>query len=310
MMSFPQFSIVIPVYNAAATLRSTVASVIGQSDQDFEIIIIDDGSTDGSLNAMLDLGAMDRRIRVVSQPNSGVSAARNYGASLAKGQLIAFLDSDDQWDAEKLACHRTLHTLDPLLTASFAKVEFAPERSGKLAPGRTLSSVPAGYLDVADVLVENPVCTTSNLVIDGDAFQELGGFDETMRYAEDQELLARVVADGGLIQGIDQSLVRYRMSEDGLSCDFEAMLSHWRRFASCWINGTELAQAEATYCRYLTRRALRAGAPIHVARSFAQRGLQLDRDSFMAGGARSILTLSGVIAGGALPAPLRRTVFA
>ena len=100
------------------------------------------------------------------------------------------------------------------------------------------------------------------------------------------------------------------MSEDGLSCDFEAMLSHWRRFASCWINGAELAQAEATYCRYLTRRALRAGVSIHVARSFAKRGLDADRASFMAGGTRSLLTLGSVIAGGALPAPLRRAVFA
>lgn len=309
-MSAAYFSVVIPAYNAASTLRSTVASVLGQSDQDFEIIIVDDGSTDDTLNVMLDLAAMDWRIRIVSQPNSGVSATRNYGASLAKGKYIAFLDADDQWTSEKLARHCAIHSLDPLLTASFAKVEFAPERDGEIARGRTFSKVPSGYLDVADVLVENPVCTTSNLVIEREAFLELGGFDETMRYAEDQELLARVIADGGLIQGLDQALVRYRMSEDGLSCDFEAMLSHWRRFASCWLDSAELAQAEATYCRYLTRRALRAGASIHVARSFAERGLRADRDSFMAGGARSILTLSGAIAGGALPASLRRAVFA
>lgn len=309
-MSVAHFSVVIPAYNAAATLRGTVASVIGQSDQDFEVIIVDDGSTDETLNVLFDLVVMDWRIRVVSQPNSGVSATRNYGASLAKGKFIAFLDADDQWPAEKLVRHRAFHTFDPLLTASFAKVEFSPERNGKIARGRTISNVPSGYLEVADVLVENPVCTTSNLVIKREAFLELGGFDETMRYAEDQELLARIIASGGMIQGLDQTLVQYRMSDDGLSCDFEAMLSHWRRFASCWIEGSELAQAEATYCRYLSRRALRAGASIDIVRSFARRGLNADRDSFMAGGARSILTLGGAIAGGALPASLRRAVFA
>ena len=309
-MSAAHFSVIIPAYDAAATLRGTVASVLAQSDQDFEIIIVDDGSSDNTLNVMLDLAVMDWRIRVVSHPNSGVSATRNYGASLAKGRLIAFLDADDQWQFDKLAQHRVIHALDPQLTASFAKVEFAPERHGKIARGRTFSNVPAGYLNVTDVLVENPVCTTSNLVIEREAFLNLGGFDKSMRYAEDQELLARVIADGGLIQGIDQSLTRYRMSEDGLSCDFEAMLSHWRRFASCWINGAELAQAEATYCRYLTRRALRAGASMQVARSFAKRGLDADRASFMAGGTRSFFTLGSVIAGGALPAPLRRAVFA
>lgn len=304
------FSVVIPAYNAAATLRSTVASIQAQTDQDFEIVIIDDGSTDETLKVMLDLGVMDWRIRLVSQPNSGVSATRNYGVSLAKGKLIAFLDADDQWDADKLARHRAMHARHLSLTASFATVEFAPERGGKLARGRTFSSVPSGYLDLSDVLVENVVCTTSNLVIARDAFVALGGFDETMRYAEDQELLARIIADGGMILGIDEPLVRYRMSEDGLSCDFEAMLIHWRRFASCWIEGNALAQAEATYCRYLTRRALRAGATMKVARSFARRGLKADRETFMAGGARSFLTLGGAIAGGALPASLRRAVFA
>ncbi|WP_040464657.1 glycosyltransferase family A protein [Erythrobacter sp. NAP1] len=309
-MSAPKFSVVIPAYNAGATLRSTVVSVLAQTDQDFEIVVVDDGSSDGTLNAMLDLAVKDERIRIVSQPNSGVSATRNYGASLAKGELIAFLDADDQWDREKLARHREMHRCDPLLDASFAQVEFAPERKGKLKRGRVRSSIPADYLDLGDVLVENAVCTTSNLVIKRDAFADLGGFDQTMRYAEDQEFLARLLAHGCLIRGIPEPLVRYRMSEDGLSCDFEAMLSNWRRFASCWIEGSELAQAEAIYCRYLTRRALRAGASMRITRSLARRGISADRGTFMAGGARSLLTLGGVLAGGTLPAPLRRAVFA
>ena len=309
-MSAIYFSVIIPAYNAEATLRSTVASVLEQSDQDFEIIIIDDRSTDATLNVMLDLAAMDMRIRTISQPNAGVSATRNYGASLAKGKFIAFLDADDQWHAEKLAQHRLLHDRDYMLTASFAQVEFAPECNGRMERGRTVSSIPAGNLDLNDMLVENAVCTTSNLVVDRETFLDLGGFDESMRYAEDQEFLTRLIADGGLVRGIEQPLVRYRMSENGLSCDFEAMLSHWRRFASCWIEGDRLAQAEAIYCRYLTRRALRAGASMQVTRSLAQRGLQADRETFMAGGYRSILTLGGVLAGAALPASIRRTVFA
>ena len=309
-MSAVHFSVVIPAYNAATTLRSTVASVQEQSDQEFEIIIIDDGSTDGTSQVMLELAATDLRIRAVSKPNSGVSDTRNFGAKLAMGTLLAFLDADDQWHPTKLARHRELHASYPLLAASFARVEFAPERGGEIAQGRTFSQVPKGYLDIDDVLVENAVCTTSNFVIKRDVFDSLGGFDATMRYAEDQELLVRVVADGGRILGINSPLVRYRMSEDGLSCDFEAMLRHWRGFASRWTEGSALAQAEATYCRYLTRRALRAGATMQVARSFARRGLQADRKTFMAGGARSLLTLGGAIAGGALPASLRRTVFA
>ncbi len=309
-MSAVHFSIVIPAYNAAATLRSTVTSVQAQTDQDFEIIIIDDGSTDETLSIMLDLAAADVRIRAISKPNTGVSDTRNLAGKLAKGKLLAFLDADDQWHPAKLARHRVAHAFDPLLTASFAQVEFAPERGAEMAKARTFSTFRAGCLDLADVLVENAICTTSNLVVKRDVFHDLGGFDPTMRFAEDQELLARIIADGGMILGIEEPLVRYRMSADGLSCDFEAMLSHWRRFASYWIEGSALAQAEATYCRYLTRRALRAGARMEVARSFARRGLKADRAAFMAGGTRSFLTLGGAIAGGALPASLRRAVFA
>jgi len=100
------------------------------------------------------------------------------------------------------------------------------------------------------------------------------------------------------------------MSEDGLSCDFESMLIGWRSFASEWLSPNDLAQGEAAYCRYLTRRALRSGADINVARSLARRGLEADRSGFMAGGGRSLLTLGGVVAGGAMPASLRRRVFA
>ncbi|MDY7097719.1 MAG: glycosyltransferase [Pseudomonadota bacterium] len=309
-MSPFHFSVVIPAYNAAKTLRSTVVSVLLQTDQDFEIVIVDDGSTDETLKVMLDLAGMDWRIRIVSTPNSGVSATRNFGAKMANGRFLAFLDADDQWHPEKLAQHRALHTLSPTLTASFGQVEFAADIGEVLESSRTRSKVPAGHLDIRDVVIENPACTTSNFVIDREFFAKIGGFDETLRYAEDQELLARVISDGGLIRGIDNPLVRYRMSEDGLSCDFEAMLEGWRSFASLWISGQELARAEAIYCRYLTRRALRAGATMEVARSYALRGLNADRAGFMEAGARSYLTLGGVIAGGVMPASVRRAVFA
>ncbi|MEM9310333.1 MAG: glycosyltransferase family 2 protein [Pseudomonadota bacterium] len=309
-MSTPIFSVIIPAYNAATTLRSTVETVLSQSLSDFEVLIIDDGSTDDTVRVALRIAAEDMRVRVVSQPNEGVSSARNFGAELAKGRLLAFLDADDQWAPDKLERHHALHDADPMLDASFAQIEFCADEEGTMAAGRTVSSVPQGYLDMADVVTENPVCTASNFVIDREVFEDLGGFSTRMRYAEDQEILALLLSEGGTLLGIDAPLVRYRLSEGGLSCDFEAMLDGWRSFACNWLSEGDLAPAEATYCRYLTRRALRSGAGIEVARSFARRGLAADRAGFMAGGARSILTLGGVVAGGAMPGSLRRAVFA
>ena len=309
-MNSPTFSVIIPAYNAAKTLPATIESVVRQTFTDFEVFVIDDGSSDDTVRVALQLAAQDDRIRVVSQPNNGVSSARNFGAELAKGRYLAFLDADDQWAADKLARHKALHDSDPMLDASFGRIEFCADGDGAMEPGRTVSQVPDGYLDLAEVITGNPVCTASNFVIDREVFEDLGGFSVSMRYAEDQEILALLLSEGGTLRGIDASLVRYRLSQGGLSCDFEAMLEGWRSFACNWLGEDEFARAEAIYCRYLTRRALRSGAEIDVARKFARRGLEADRAGFMAGGARTILTLGGVIAGGAMPAALRRAVFA
>lgn len=313
-MSNPLFSVIIPAYNAERTLRTTVASVLNQSEPDFEVIIIDDGSSDGTLHAMLDLGCMDLRIRAVSQPNSGVSAARNYGASMARGKLLAFLDADDQWQPDKLLHHRELHEAYPAVQASFAAVGFCDDRGGVIKTGPSVSKVSKAALlggqKICDVVFENPICTTSNLVICRQVFERLGGFCESLRYAEDQELLTRLVSQDYSVRGIDRLLVNYRMSEDGLSCDFEAMLAGWRSFARKWLDEEDLKRGEATYCRYLARRALRSGARMATARSYVRRGLAADQAAFMSAQSRSLLTIFGALVGGLMPAFMRRAVFA
>ena len=88
------FSVVIPTYNRAALLGRTLDSLWRQSCTDFEVIVVDDGSTDGTLDYLTTLGG---RVQVVTQPNQGPGAARNLGAENARGEYLAFLDSDDLW---------------------------------------------------------------------------------------------------------------------------------------------------------------------------------------------------------------------
>ena len=95
----PLVSVVVPAYNAERTLKATLDSVLAQDFRDFEIVVVNDGSTD-STKAVLD--AYAARVRVIDQTNRGVSAARNAGVSASSGQLIAFLDSDDLWSPDKL----------------------------------------------------------------------------------------------------------------------------------------------------------------------------------------------------------------
>lgn len=95
------FSIVVPLWNSRDTLRETVASALAQSFTDFELIIVDDGSTDGSLDALA--GIDDPRLRIMHQTNEGAGVARNTGIAAAKADWIAFLDADDLWRPDHLA---------------------------------------------------------------------------------------------------------------------------------------------------------------------------------------------------------------
>jgi glycosyltransferase involved in cell wall biosynthesis len=92
-------SVIIPAYNAAATLPETLASVLAQRAVDLDVVVVDDGSTDGTGEVAAQLGAP---VRVIRQENAGVGAARNRGVDVARGRWVAFIDSDDLWEPDKL----------------------------------------------------------------------------------------------------------------------------------------------------------------------------------------------------------------
>ena len=309
-MNTPKFSIVIPVYNAQATLPAAVASVLDQTDSDWELILIDDGSADGSLMQMLSYSHDDARIRAVSQSNKGPSVARNLGAEIARGEFLAFLDADDMWDADKLATHCAFHAANADIAASFARVEFRDIAASARNTAATLSTVPVGPLTLPQVIAENPVCTTSNLVIRRDVFTALGGFCPSKVHAEDQEFVARAIDSGVGIVGIDAVLVRYCMAESGLSADLEKMFAGWRVLAQSYADRINLPAAEAVYYRYLARRALRTGASARLAYHYMLAGLRLDTAAFLADRRRGVMTVLGTLAALAMPQMMRRRVFA
>ena len=102
-------SVIIPTYNRAQVIQRAVDSVLSQTFRDFELLIIDDGSTDDSLNVLQSLAHNDKRMRVVTQSNQGAGPARNRGLDIARGEYIAFLDADDTWDVKNIEkLHKTL----------------------------------------------------------------------------------------------------------------------------------------------------------------------------------------------------------
>ena len=124
-------SVVIPLYNKERQIAHTLRSVFAQTFQDFEVVIVDDGSTDGSVAEVEKF--TDSRIRLIRQVNAGVAAARNRGIEEAQGELIAFLDADDEWKPEYLATQYHLYQKYPECSVYACNYEFR-EYEGKVTP--------------------------------------------------------------------------------------------------------------------------------------------------------------------------------
>jgi hypothetical protein len=135
-----KFSVVIPLYNKAAYIRNTIDSVLAQTVSDFEVIVVDDGSTDSS--AAVVLGMSDPRVRLVQQANAGVSAARNHGISLARGQWIAFLDGDDFYHPEFLAALLRAEAAHPQADTLAADYICLPHSDQQWPPRWTVPEAP------------------------------------------------------------------------------------------------------------------------------------------------------------------------
>jgi glycosyltransferase involved in cell wall biosynthesis len=213
-----QVSVVIPTYNRAQYVTKAIESVLAQTYTDYEIIVVDDGSTDDTLGV---LQAYAGRIRVIRQENAGPSAARNAGIEAARGRWIAFLDSDDEWLPRKLAVQMADVARRPELCAHFTNVQF-------VLPGREPASLfsvrgfdPAGHPENVierplTCVFEDEIVVLSAFVVRRDVLAGAGTFDVRLHVAEDRDLLMRV-ALGGPWGYCADDLVMYYRRPDGLS---------------------------------------------------------------------------------------------
>ncbi len=301
----PTYSVIIPAHNAQDTVADAVRSALGQRNAWLEVIVIDDGSRDRTHEAALAAGAGDKRLTVLRQEQAGPSAARNAGARAAKGAAFAFLDADDRWDRDLLCAHFDIMQYSPGVGASFGRVQFFDEAMTQ--PGST--SPYRDRLSAAQVMGENPICTTSNLVILREAFHQAGPFDTTLMRAEDQEWLLRMLATTRWrAEGLDQVLVHYRTSAQGLSADLDGMLDGWRcmmakaaGYAPALVE-KHGAAAEALFERYLARRALRTSGDGWLAMAHLTAALRISpRTMALQEPVRTLLTAAGTLAALALP---------
>ncbi len=302
------FSIIIPCYNAVKTLQATLNSMQAQTCGDWEVICVDDGSTDGTQALVQAAGAQDARIRLVQNDGKGPSRARNYGAmQFANSEIIAFCDADDIWMPNKL--RELAHCFEDTETdAVFGKVAFFKETPDDAT---SVSTVPTKPLNVQMLLGENPVCTMSNISVRLDTFLRTGGFDEEMVHNEDLEWLIRLVATGAKTVGFESLQVWYRTSSYGLSANLHAMqkgrLDAIKTAAKLGFKPD--AVSEAIFLRYLCRRALRLGQGRFLPLSFAVQGLLASPRGFFNVPKRGIFTLTGSLMMPFLPARAAQSLF-
>ena len=198
-------SVIIPTFNRAALLPRAIDSVLRQTHQSFEIIVIDDGSTDHTASVAAEYG---NALRYIRQSNAGASAARNCGIREATGALIAFLDSDDTWHPEKLARQAALFSTPAIGAVHCAiRVEHTErgETKGLYYPGDTL--------DLHAVLALRIPWPTA-MMVRRDVLLEIGGFDETLVASEDWELCIRI-AQKYILAGIPDVLADYQEGTPG-----------------------------------------------------------------------------------------------
>ncbi|QUJ76571.1 glycosyltransferase family 2 protein [Sulfitobacter albidus] len=302
------FSIIIPCFNAAATLRATLDSIEAQTCGDWEVICVDDGSTDATLEVLHKARDTDPRIRVIHNEGKGPSRARNLGAlSFAKGDVIAFCDADDIWGPEKLgqlsACFA-----DPDIDAAFGQIAFFQDDPSQVS---ALSTVPDTPVSIPMLLGENPVCTMSNLAVRREAFLRTGGFDEELVHNEDLEWLIRLVGSGARVQGIDALQTWYRSSPYGLSANLRAMQQG--REEAIWtaarFGHMPTRRSDAIFLRYLSRRALRLGQGRLLPARFALQGVLRSPCGFFGPPRRGLATLAGALLVPVLPSRLSQALF-
>jgi glycosyltransferase involved in cell wall biosynthesis len=213
-------SIVIPAYNMALFLRAAVESALDQTMCDLEVIVVNDGSTDETMDVLgqIQRERRDDRLHLIHQPNRGLAAARNAGIMAASGRHIGFLDADDIWDCTKAAKHIAVMEGDAAIGFTFSLSECIGEQGQRLGLLAARRSEPTLH----DLIRRNYVGNGSALIARQECFDVAGLFNENMRGhgVEDYEMWCRILHDTGLRAVlIPEPLTLYRFRDSSMSTD-------------------------------------------------------------------------------------------
>jgi len=211
----PLISVIVPAYNAEKTILETIESVLQQTFADFELIVINDGSQDATLELVS--GILDPRLQVFSFPNAGLAASRNRGVARAQGEYISFIDADDLWRADKLELQLQALQANPEAAVAYSWTDCIDEAGEFLRSGSHISVSGDVY---AKLLVQNFLENGSNVLICKQALIKIGDSDESLAAGQDRELFLRLAAKYHFV-AVPHPQILYRVSAQAISANVD-----------------------------------------------------------------------------------------
>mgnify|MGYP003999977059 CR=1 FL=1 len=210
MKKEPLVSVIMSIYNGEKYLKESVWSILKQTYENFEFIIIDDGSTDETLNILNTIS--DLRLKIISKKNTGLTKSLNYAIGIAKGDLIARIDVDDIANQERLAVQVDFLIKHPKVALCGSWAKFIDEVGNEIGKYK----VPINYSEIKhNILLHNPIIHSS-VMFRKKVFNQVHGYNEKYRYAQDYELWGRIVPKYEVIN-LPQYLIKYRKLDTGIT---------------------------------------------------------------------------------------------
>lgn len=213
----PLISVIIPVYNGEKTIRKTIESVLNQTFIDLELIVVNDGSQDSTLDIIKSFS--DSRLHLFSYSNAGQAISRNRGIKQASGKYISFIDADDLWTSNKIECQLAALKNHPDAAVAYSWCNHIDAEDKLLRPGSRITA--NGYI-YSQLLVANFLENGSNPLIRRQALTEVGEFEASLSPAEDWDLWLRLAAKYQFI-AVSSPQVLYRVSISSASSNIMKM---------------------------------------------------------------------------------------
>lgn len=247
----PRVSVIIPSYNCARYLGRAIDSASAQTYKDYEILVVDDGSTDDTKDVAMQYG---RKVTYLYQQNRGVSAARNHAILKANGELLAYLDADDMWYPEKLerqVAFLDVHQECGMVHSEMSVINEQDEILHLRFYEETKRSVPQGHC-VQQLLMR---CHIQPLTVveRRSSFDRVGGFDERLLVAEDYLHWIMIAAEGQALGYMAEPLGKYRWRTGTLIGNRPRLLEHYLRICDILLYEKPIASRHGAECSDILR---------------------------------------------------------